>query len=179
MAAFLNLHGKSKPAKLTSFYRRTPNAAGGLYLRCQDDMPNTFAWVICIHPYIHPVNEMWIFGYLCVRPLSSQPIFFRVYRRTSLMNSSLTSPAVSHMSCFSNLDGFQDRPYSCFVGCCQQDLLNIALSILVQLPSSVFFISLVSIYELHLYNSIGHNSCLEKIVLFYQIGLTFIWSITY
>ena len=63
MAAFLNLHGKSKPAKLTSFYWRAPNAAGGLYLRCQDDMPNTFAWEMSIHP----VNAMCVFGYLCVR----------------------------------------------------------------------------------------------------------------
>ena len=77
MAAFLNLHGKSKSAKLTSFYRRAPNAAGGLYLRCQDDKPNTFAWVMSIHPYIHPVNAMWIFGYSCVRPFSSQLIFFK------------------------------------------------------------------------------------------------------
>ena len=75
MAAFLNLHGKSKPAKLTSFYRRAPNAAGRLYLRCQNDMPNTFAWVMSIHPYIHPINAMWSFGCLYVRPLSSQPIF--------------------------------------------------------------------------------------------------------
>ena len=56
MAAFLNLLGKSKPAKLTWFYRRAPNAAGGLYLWCQDDLPNTFVWVMSIHPYIHPVN---------------------------------------------------------------------------------------------------------------------------
>ena len=73
----LNLHGKGKPAKPTSFYRRAPNEAGGLYLRCQDDMPNTFAWVMSLHPYIHPVNAMWIFlADLCVRPLLSQPIFF-------------------------------------------------------------------------------------------------------
>ena len=61
MAAFLNLHGKNNPAKLTSFYRRAPNAAGGLYLRCQDDMSNTFAWVMSINPYIHQVNAMCIF----------------------------------------------------------------------------------------------------------------------
>ena len=83
MAAFLNLHGKSKPAKLTSFYRRAPNTAGGLYLRCQDDMPNTFALAMTIHPYIHPVNAMWSFCCLCVRPLSSQPIFFMALRTGS------------------------------------------------------------------------------------------------
>ena len=34
----------------------------------------------------------------------------------------------------------------CFVGCCLQDLFNIARSILVQLPSSFFSIRLVSIH---------------------------------
>ena len=33
---------------LTPFYWRVPNAAGGLYLWCQDDLPNTFAWVVSI-----------------------------------------------------------------------------------------------------------------------------------
>ena len=28
----------------------------GVYLWCQDDLSNTFAWVVSIHPYIHPVN---------------------------------------------------------------------------------------------------------------------------
>ena len=82
MAAFLNLLGKSRPPKLTSFYWRAPNAAGGffcgarmtcpthlhewclsvvpgwpaericmsgVYLWCQDDLPNTFAWVVSIY----------------------------------------------------------------------------------------------------------------------------------
>ena len=58
-----------------NYYRRAPNAAGGLYLRCQDDMPNTFAWVMTIHPYIHPVNAMWIFGLLvCQTTLKSTNI---------------------------------------------------------------------------------------------------------
>ena len=71
----LNLHGKSKPAKLTSFYRRAPNAAGGLYLGCQDDMPNTFAWVMSIPPYIHPANAMCIFWLLvCQTTLKSTNI---------------------------------------------------------------------------------------------------------
>ena len=46
-------------------------------------------------------------------------------------------------------------PYSyCFVECCLQDLFNIARNILVLLPSSVFFIRLVSVYVLYLYSSI-------------------------
>ena len=47
----------------------------------------------------------------------------------------LTSPAVSSMSGSSNFDSFHDGGrwlYSCcFVGCCLQDLFNIAPSILV------------------------------------------------
>ncbi len=36
-------------------------------------------------------------------------------------------------------------PYSCcFVGCCFQDLFDIARSILMQLPSSIFSMSLIS-----------------------------------
>ena len=47
----------------------------------------------------------------------------------------LASPAVSRISCSFYLDGFWYReskwPYSCFVGCCFQDLFKIARSILV------------------------------------------------
>ena len=57
MAAFLNLHGKSKPAKITSFYRRAPNAAGGLYLWCQDDMPNTFATCVADHSQVNQYSS--------------------------------------------------------------------------------------------------------------------------
>ena len=81
VAAFLNLLDKSKPAKLTSFYRRAPNAASGLYLCCQDDLPNTFAWVMSIHPYIHPVNGSGGSFSTCVSgPFSSQPIFIMSLR---------------------------------------------------------------------------------------------------
>ena len=44
-------------------------------------------------------------------------------------------------------------PYRCyFVGCCFQDLFNIARSILVQCPSSFFSIRLVSVHVLHPYS---------------------------
>ena len=45
-------------------------------------------------------------------------------------------------------------PYSCFVGCCLQDLFNTAHSILVYLSSSFFFICLVSVHVVHPYSSI-------------------------
>ena len=43
-------------------------------------MPNTFAWEVSIHPYIHTVNGNGDSFYLCVRPLSSQPIFIMALR---------------------------------------------------------------------------------------------------
>ena len=48
-------------------------------------------------------------------------------------------------------------PYSCFVGCCLQDLLNFACSILVQLPSSFFSIRLVSVGVVNPYSCIDIN----------------------
>ena len=46
-------------------------------------------------------------------------------------------------------------PYSyCFVGCCLQDLFNIACSILMYLLSSFFSIHLVSVHVVHPYSSI-------------------------
>ena len=46
-------------------------------------------------------------------------------------------------------------PHNCyFVGCCLQDLFNIACSVLVKLPSSFFSVRLVSIHVVHPYSSI-------------------------
>ena len=50
MAAFLNLLGKSKPAMLTSFYRREPNAAGGLLCGARMTCPtHLHEWRLFIH----------------------------------------------------------------------------------------------------------------------------------
>ena len=55
-------------------------------------------------------------------------------------------------------------PYSCcFVGCCLQELFNIARNILVQLPSSFFSIRLVSVYVAHLYGSIDMIAAWKKL----------------
>ena len=55
-------------------------------------------------------------------------------------------------------------PYShCFVGCCFQDLFNIACSILVQFPSSFFFIYLVSIHVVHPYSRIDMAAAWKKL----------------
>ena len=67
----------------------------------------------------------------------------------------------------------------CFVGCCLQDLFNIACSILVQLPSIFFSIRLLSVHVLHPYSSIDTTALWKKCVLFHLSGLSFIWPIDY
>ena len=55
-------------------------------------------------------------------------------------------------------------PYSCsFVGCCLQDLFNIACSILVLLPSSFFSICLVNVHVVHPYSSIDTTAAWKKL----------------
>ena len=55
-------------------------------------------------------------------------------------------------------------PYSCcFMGCYLQDFFNIACSILVSLPSSLFSSHLVSLHEVHLYSSIDMIAAWKKL----------------
>ena len=85
----------------------------------------------------------------------------------------LISPAVFWVSCLSYLNGLEMGgrwPYSCcFVGCCFQNLFNIAHSILVQFPSSFFFIHLVSILVVHPSTRSDMTYFEKKCVLFYRI----------
>ena len=53
-------------------------------------------------------------------------------------------------------------PYSCFVGCYFQDLFNIACSILVQLLSSLFSLSFVSIHVVHPYSCMDTTAAWKK-----------------
>ena len=72
-------------------------------------------------------------------------------------------------------------PYRCcFLGCCFQDLFNIARSILVQFPSSFFSIRFNSSSMWCIRTVVFTQPLLERnTVLFYQIDQTSIWSITY
>ena len=55
-------------------------------------------------------------------------------------------------------------PYSfCFVGCCLQDLFNIARSILVWFPPSFLFIRFVSVHVVHPYCSIDTLTARKKL----------------
>ena len=50
----------------------------------------------------------------------------------------------------------------CFVGCCFQDLFNIAHSIFVKLPSNFFSIHLVSIQVMYLYSNMDMSAAWKK-----------------
>ena len=86
---------------------------------------------------------------------------------TSLMSSSLLLQPCS--ACLVRLTWIVfvmgDRwPYSwCLVGCCRQDLFNIARSILVKLPSSFFSSRLVSVQVVHPYSSIDTTAAWKKL----------------
>ena len=65
-------------------------------------------------------------------------------------------------------------PYSCcFVGCCLQDLFNVARSILVLLPSSFFTIRLVSIHVVHPYSSIDTTDAWKKLLFILSVRSDF------
>ena len=51
----------------------------------------------------------------------------------------------------------------CFVGCCFQDLFNMAHSILVQLPSSFFYTRLISVDVVHPYSSMDTSAAWKKL----------------
>ena len=90
-----------------------------------------------------------------------------VHRSTSLTSSSLLRqqcPAcLVHLTCIVFVMGGK-WPYSlCLVGCCRQDLFNIALNILGQLPSSFFSSRLVSVHVVHPYSSIDTTAAWKKL----------------
>ena len=101
-----------------------------------------------------------------------------VHSRRSLMSS---SPLLQQCpTCLVRLTSivFAMRgrcPYSCcFVGCCLQDVFQIARSILVLLPSSFFSIRFVSVHLVHPYSSIDTTAAWKKVRFivwrFYGVG---------
>ena len=65
---------------------------------------------------------------------------------------------------------------SYYVGCCLHDLIHIAHSIFVWLPSSFFSIRFAGVHILHPFRSIDTTTAWKKnCVLFYRSGLTSIW----
>ena len=107
---------------------------------------------------LHPVSSHRCFMYVRAgRPAFARP-YAGVHRSTSLMSSSLLLQQCP--ACLVRLTWIVfvigDRwPYSrCLVGCCRQDLFNIARNIFMLLPSSFFSSRLVSVQVVHPYSSI-------------------------
>ena len=107
---------------------------------------------------LHPVSSHSCSMYVRVGcPAFARP-YAGVHRSTSLMSSSLLlqqCPAcLVHLTWIVFVMGGRWLYSSCLVGCCSQDLFNIACNILVLLPSSFFSSHLVSVQVVHPYSSI-------------------------
>ena len=107
---------------------------------------------------LHPVSSQ---SY-CMLVRACRPAFARpcegVHRSTSLMSSlqlfQQNPTCLAHLTLIVFVMGCK-WPYNCcFVGCCLQDLFNIARSILVLLSSSFYSTRLVGVYVVHPYSSI-------------------------
>ena len=116
---------------------------------------------------LHPVSSHSCCMYvLAGRPAFAWP-YVGVQRSTSLMSSSLLlqqCPAcLVRLACIVFVMGGR-WPYRwCLVGCCRQDLFNIARIILVYLLSSFFFSRFVSVQVVHLYSSIYTTAAWKKL----------------
>ena len=116
---------------------------------------------------LHPVSSHSCYMYvLAGRPASARP-YVGVHRSTSLMSSSLLlqqCPAYLVRQTWKVFVMGGRWPCSwCFVGCCRQDLFNIAHNSLVQLPSSFFYSCLVSVQVVHPYSSINTTVAWKKL----------------
>ena len=107
---------------------------------------------------LHPVSSYSCCMYVRAGHLAFARPYVGVHRSTSLMSSSLLLQQCP--ACLVRLTWIVfvmgDRwPYSwCLVGCCRQDLFNIACNILVLLLCSFFSSHFVSIQVVHPYSSI-------------------------
>ena len=116
---------------------------------------------------IHPVSSHSCCMYVRAgRPAFARP-YVGVHRSTSFMSSSMLlqqCPArLVRLSWIVSVMGGR-WPYSCcLVGCCRQDLFNIARSIFVWLPSSFFSNRLVSVHVVHPYSSIDATAAWKKL----------------
>ena len=151
----------------------------------------------CLHEFlllsraIRPYYPSFLLSRVCIKLLlasswwsANSDFVWKVHRRMSLMNSSLLLQRC--LECLVRLIWMVlemvDRwPYSsCFVRCCCQDLFNIARSILMQFPPSLFSIRLVSVYVVHPYSRINTTTAGKKLrFILSDRSSVPIWSITY
>ena len=116
---------------------------------------------------LHPVSSHGCWMYVRAgRPAFARP-YVGVHWSTSLMSSSLLLnqlPAcLVRLTCIVFVIGGR-WPYSWwFWRYCRQDLFNIALNILVWLPSSFFSSRLVSVHVVHPYSSIDTTAAWKKL----------------
>ena len=117
---------------------------------------------------LHPVSSHSCCMYnLAGRPTFARP-YVRVHRSTSLMSLSLLlQQCPSYLVRLTWIVFVMGGrwPYSWWlVGCCRQDLFNIARSFLVQLPSSFLSSHLVSVQVVHPYSSINTTAAWKKLI---------------
>ena len=116
---------------------------------------------------LHPLSLHSCCMYVRAGRLAFARPYVGVRRSTSLMGSSLflqQCPACLVRLAWIVFVMGGWWPYSwCLVGCCRQDLFNIARNILVWLPSSFFFSRLVSIQVVHPYSSIDTTAVWKKL----------------
>ena len=121
----------------------------------------------CRSSGLHPVSSHSCCMYVRAgRPAFDWP-YAGVHRSTSLTSSSLLlqqCPAcLVRLAWIVFVIGGR-WPYSwCLVGCCCQDLFNIALNILVWLPCNFFYSRLVNVQVVHPYSSIDTTADWKKL----------------
>ena len=126
---------------------------------------------------LHPVSS----HSCCMYVLAGRSAFARpyvgVHRSTSLMSSSplLKQGPASMVRLIWIVFVMGGRwPYSsCFVGCYRQDLFNIALNIIVLLPSSFFSSRFVSVQVVHPYSSIDTTAVWKKLRFIFSVRFDF------
>ena len=126
---------------------------------------------------LHPISS----HSCCIYVLAGCPDFAQpyvgVHRSTSLMSSSLLlqqcPTCLVHLTWIVFVMGGR-WPYSwCLVGCCRQDLFNIAHRILVSLASSFFSSRFVSVQVMHQYSSIDTTAAWKKLCFILSVRSDF------
>ena len=126
---------------------------------------------------LHPVLSHSCCMYVRAgRPAFTWP-YAGVHRSTPLTSSSLLLQqcpvCLVHLAWIVFVIGGRWLYSWCLVGCCWQDLFNIALNILVWLPSSFFSNHLVSVQVVHPYSSIDTTAAWKKLRFILSVRFDF------
>ena len=126
---------------------------------------------------LHPVSSHRCYRYVRAgRPAFARP-YVGVHRSTSIMSSSFLlkqCPAcLVRLAWIVFVMGGRWQYSWCLVGCCHQDLFNIARNILVWLPSSFFSSRLVSAQVVHPYSGIDMTAACKKLCFILSVRSDF------